>query len=507
MPSPMTIAQHNNYILSYEHAIKALKSRPDDRELQHQAVLSLARSGALDFAIAEYNRFGLHEITHHEDIMALNGRLSKDLYLRSSETTAIEHAQDAADKYEAAFKSTRGYYSGINSATMALMADMPSDNITERVKAVETLLPLPENLAPEDHYFIEATRAECFLLAGNQAETIKSLQSAVNFDPLNFSAHATTLKQFKMIARKRSEPIDWLTAFHPPKPIHFAGRIRVELSDQNLENLKITVSDTVQKSDIGFGFGALAAGYDIILAETLLEEGACLYVVLPCPIERFIDSSVRPYGDEWVERFQNCLDQAASVQILNPNAPWPDSNINRLTGQMAMGQAILMAQSLGVSPAQLLILGENSQGSYTSKHEIDWAQTGYEKIIVSSKKAEERCAQAANIDDKFRAVLRSSSQNSTKSYETLLGALHAANQFKKKDSETQIALHIEIPGVKNDQTLQHILDYGSPQSVLASEVFASLLALSERDNFNISYAGLIEPAQGHALRCYSFSQT
>ena len=197
MPSPMTVAQHHNYILSYEHAIEALKSRPDDRELQHQAVLSLARSGALDFAIAEYNRFGLHEITQHEDIMALNGRLSKDLYLRSSGTTATEHAQDAALKYEAAFKSTRGYYSGINSATMALMADMPSDNITERVKAVETLLPLPENLAPEDHYFIEATRAECFLLAGNQAETIKSLQSAVNFDPLNFSAHATTLKHSK----------------------------------------------------------------------------------------------------------------------------------------------------------------------------------------------------------------------------------------------------------------------------------------------------------------------
>jgi len=78
MPRPMTVAQHYNYILSYEHAIEALKERPGDNELQHQAVLSLARSGALDFAIAEYHRFGLNDITDHEDIMALNGRLSKE---------------------------------------------------------------------------------------------------------------------------------------------------------------------------------------------------------------------------------------------------------------------------------------------------------------------------------------------------------------------------------------------------------------------------------------------
>jgi len=72
MLSPMTVAQHSNYILNYESAIAALKNRPQDRNLQHKAVLSLARSGALDFAIAEYNRFGLNKVRQDEDIMALN---------------------------------------------------------------------------------------------------------------------------------------------------------------------------------------------------------------------------------------------------------------------------------------------------------------------------------------------------------------------------------------------------------------------------------------------------
>jgi len=124
MPIYMTPIQPHDYIQSYEAGMEALKTQPLDRNLQHMVVLALARAGALDFAMAEYDRFGLAAVQDHEDIMALNGRLSKDLYLRSSGAQALQHAKNAAEKYEAAFKNTLGYYSGINSATMAFMAGM-----------------------------------------------------------------------------------------------------------------------------------------------------------------------------------------------------------------------------------------------------------------------------------------------------------------------------------------------------------------------------------------------
>ena len=111
MPHLMTRIHQHDYIQIYEAGIEALKSRPSDVELQHQIILSLARAGALDFAISEYDRFGLAAVQDHEDIMALNGRLSKDLYLRSSGEEAREHALSAAQKYEAAFQNTLGYYS------------------------------------------------------------------------------------------------------------------------------------------------------------------------------------------------------------------------------------------------------------------------------------------------------------------------------------------------------------------------------------------------------------
>jgi len=138
----MTIIHPHNYIQNYEAGVAALKDSPHDRQLQHKIVLALARAGALDFALSEYERFGLSAIRDNEDIMALNGRLSKDLYLRSSGQEAQKHAAAAARKYELAFQNTLGYYSGVNSATMALMADLPEERVMARIEAIEALLPV-----------------------------------------------------------------------------------------------------------------------------------------------------------------------------------------------------------------------------------------------------------------------------------------------------------------------------------------------------------------------------
>jgi len=197
----MTIIHPHNYIQNYEAGVAALKDSPHDRQLQHKIVLALARAGALDFALSEYERFGLSAIRDNEDIMALNGRLSKDLYLRSSGQEAQKHAAAAARKYELAFQNTLGYYSGVNSATMALMADLPEERVMARIEAIEALLPVSLEITPTDHYFVEATRAECFLLRGAREKAVAALHAAIDFDPLNYAAHASTLKQFMMITR------------------------------------------------------------------------------------------------------------------------------------------------------------------------------------------------------------------------------------------------------------------------------------------------------------------
>ncbi len=81
--------------------------------------------------------------------------------------------------------------------------------------------------------------------------------------------------------------------------------------------------------NVGIVYGALAAGADIILAETALQLGAELDIVLPFATERFIETSVKigdPPGEpgKWEKRFRAILDGsqgARSLTIMDPADP------------------------------------------------------------------------------------------------------------------------------------------------------------------------------------------
>ena len=499
----MTPIHPHDYIQNYEAGVAALKDRPNDRQLQHQIVLALARAGALTFAISEYDRFGLSAVTDDEDIMALNGRLSKDLYLRSSGQEAQRHAIEAAQKYEAAFQKSLGYYSGVNSATMAMMADLPEGRVLGRIEAIEALLPVTRDITPTDHYFVEATRAECFLLRGKREKAVEALHAAIDFDPLNYAAHASTLKQFMMIATKRGDDLGWLSEFRPPRPLHYAGHIRLNLTESEEADMRITISDALQQKDVGFGFGALAAGGDILFAEALLEQGAELHLVLPCEPDLFKRESVMPFGEEWEQRFDDCFAQASSVRILTPDAIWPDKKMNRLSGLSAMGKAILKGQSLSVEPLQILILKETDSPSYTATHAQDWADSAFSQFRLSGGALRPITLPPSASDMDISISLKSDDQRDVETYENLDSALNSALMIKRQRQKAQIALHLDIEGEITDEILDQLLQGGAPQSLLATEAFATVLAAVSADKYKITYAGQIEHESAHPLRCYT----
>ena len=96
--------------------------------------------------------------------------------------------------------------------------------------------------------------------------------------------------------------------------------------------------------DVGFGYGSLAAGADILFAEQLLERGASLHVVLPFDCAEFVEVSVRPAGEGWVARFRACLDRAASVHYATEDRYLGDDHLFGYCSQVAMGLALLRAR-------------------------------------------------------------------------------------------------------------------------------------------------------------------
>jgi len=492
----MIYAHTSNYLSDYESAAELIKANHQNIDAKHKAVLALARMGSLDFAQSEYRRYRLNEIRHHEDIMSLGGRLSKDLYLSSSGQTALNHARESADKYERAFQDTQGYYSGINAATMAFLADMPWDIVKSRVSKILELLPETKNLSSEEHYFMEATRAECLLLLGHLTAAKEALRNAIEFDPLNYPAHASTLKQFRLIIDKRATDSSWLATFEPPRAIHFAGHIW-EHSNNSQDKLPTRLSDAIQSSDIGFAYGALAAGADILIAEALLAEGVELNLILPTDLDSFIEQSVQPFGEAWVTKFHVCVEQSHSVTLLPKDENSSFEARTLLAAHMAMGQAILRGETLNVKPLQLLVNDPNLQNSLTAGHKSDWAEASFSTLEISLQHKIAAGHSRSPRYEEISVLLSRSDSDTLEKYDDL----EAAIKVLSKSSADMHGLHFDISGAHEE--LSNLMNHNQNGNILVSESIANLIALKFRNSFDIVFAGITSNDSEHAMRCYN----
>jgi len=511
----------NGVLHTYDQAIKMLNRSPNSPELQHRAVLALVRAGSLQFALTEYTRYGLDKIGALsagellEDIMALGGRLQKDLFLASSGAEAKEHALQSAERYETAFQKTDGYYSGINAATMALISGMPEAMIQDRARTILRKLPSPEKLDKQNRYFIQATRAEACLLLGEINETQAALRAALNHDPLNYIAHASTLKQFKMILEKRSAPHDWLKVFRPPQPAHFAGHMFQQggntspgiLDIATIDRLKVQISDALQQHDIGFGYGALAAGSDILIAETMLEEGCELNVVLPVAPELFSRHSVLPYGDNWQIRFEACMAQASSIIITSESADWPVLETDNFSRCIAMGKTVLQAEYLSVMPIQLLIWDEVEGQAGTAKGREKWRLSGRDQIILTypGLRKTKRFSMLEPQPKPLNASVYRADTDTIHNFTCVFEAVKTAFTWQKSSDHTlKLGLHLSLGSDSEAQvdTARILAMAAVPGGILISEPAVSFLILDHLQQYAMDYMGVVDEGE---VRIRAFS--
>lgn len=385
---------YNDPLKIYERALAQLDKDPDSVELKHAVVLALAQAGSLDAAIEAYKAYGLYEVREHEDAIALGGRLYKDKAYLSKGDEALHFARLSASKYDEAFIETGGYFSGINAATMGMLAGDDMAETHDRAKRILALLRTEGN-SRDEAYFAAATRAEAYLLLRDTFNASLQLQEALKCDPVNYTGHASTFRQFHLILDYFGNEKNWLEALRPPASIHYGGHIfsfnkdinARYISSEYQDKLKTQLSDIIQDNDIGFGFGALAAGSDIVIAEALLEEGCELNVVLPLDVKGFKAFSVQPFGDEWIARYEACLDAATSLTIPDYDDQVADDIALGFSDRFAMGLAIVRATQLKSKALQLLISdggqSESAMGTYYNQRL--WKSLGRDQLIIPFK--------------------------------------------------------------------------------------------------------------------------
>jgi len=349
------------------------------------SIVAHARSGALDHAWRLFQEAGLEGVEDDAAVLSVRGRLFKD---RGLAAVTLDERQgfyrQAAEAYGRAGAISGATYPLINAATLALLA---GDAGQARRRAADVLARLDGGEAePDTPYYTAATRAEALLLTGETGRAREALAEAMALAPRAWEDHASTLSQFSLILEALNEDIGWLDALRPPRSLHFAGHMAVAPDDVDVAG---EVDAFLKRESIGFGFGALAAGADIIIAEALLAHGAELHLLLPAAVEAFRRASVAAQGEGWAMRFDAVLARAETVQTFgHPDDPQHPLAV-RLAAEAAMGQALTHARTLASDAVQLLILEEadtvSAGGSAWMAHA--WQAAGRRGQVIVAPRA------------------------------------------------------------------------------------------------------------------------
>jgi hypothetical protein len=374
------------------------------------AIITAARAGSLDHARALFAAGGYEGQNDDPGALAVKGRLLKDMALRLAPDMRGSGFAEAACAYAAADARAPQPYTRINMATLTLLAGDPPQAAALARDLLGWLS--SDSRIAETPYYLAATRAEAHLLCGDAGAAETALHAAHVADPDGWANHASTLRQLRLILAARGESDAWLDRFRPPRSLHFAGHLGVA-PDSSLGK---QVAALIAQERIGFGYGALAAGADIVIAEALLAAGAELHVILPVPADTFCAQSVTPYAAEWAARYAACLDAATSVRELTRISGAYEPLATALAADVAMGSAVLNARMLDSEAVQLLVIddgpGPFGSGLGTARDGLRWARNGrVQHVIVHPRDADvpasgARIAPEGRSDRRLAAMLQ-----------------------------------------------------------------------------------------------------
>ena len=283
------------YLAAFDAASALMGVGESSPHVRYLAVLALARSGATIHARHQYESLGLDSIDPEsltrslaDDIAVLSARLDKDLALSSEENTRRGWAERAARGYQDAFEASGAHYHAVNAATMWLVAGLDEKAETVATRALDVLQ------GDVVDYWSLASEAEASLIVGDEPQATAAISSAARMDETSHAARATTLKQLTLVTRLRGINDEMLEPLRNPAVVHYCGHVilpdgangRFPAHEEG--RVAQEFRSTFEQLNVGFGFGSLAAGADILGAEALLAPEADLHVVLPFDQDEFV---------------------------------------------------------------------------------------------------------------------------------------------------------------------------------------------------------------------------
>jgi class 3 adenylate cyclase len=392
---------------AYDLARQGLKKFPTDLALKHRAVLCLASTGATRQSAELFDRLGLERAEKVSlatqlglNIATLRPRLMKDTALATIGRDRKGLLAAATEAYSKVYRGAKeaanpeAYYPGVNAATLSLLA---GDEAAATRLAWDVLNQLSAFPRDKKHYYEIASELEARLILGDVARAhvlVPSLKEETHRQKkIDYRGLSGTLRQLRLVVQAKNLAAEWQDILAPPRILHYLGHIiaapgvpgRFPAEQEPI--IKKAIAKMLATEEVGFGYGSLAAGADILFAEALLARGASLHVVLPFNLKEFVEISVRPAGARWVQRFNKCLRAAkknGTVRFATEDQYLGDDDLFTYSGQLAMGLALLRARHMSATAEQIVVWDGNSPigPAGTAVDMANWQHSGMPQRVI-----------------------------------------------------------------------------------------------------------------------------
>ena len=382
-------------LVAYDAALRACEQDPASLHARYLAALALARAGG-----AEGARQRCQDLLDRlvatpdaqaeliEDAGALMARLAKDQAFEIADPPARRDAlRQAADLYHDVFERSQGAFPCINAATLYALAgdDERARALAGRARA------LAVGRHHETDYWGVATCLESALILG-ELDAVPALAGrAAELGRSDAAMRATTYRQLRHLVADRGVERTLLDPLRPPVVLHFCGHRADDdatagrWAHVSPERVEGEIAAFLDRYEFAAGYGSLASGADILIAEELMRRLVDLHVVLPFSLDEFVRESVAPSGSQWVARFRRCVDRAASVSVACDSAYAHNDELYGHAACVAMGRAINHARYLGSEALQLALYdGGEPTGQAGTAHDVRaWQATGRHTEVVA----------------------------------------------------------------------------------------------------------------------------
>ncbi len=349
------LVNHGRYMEARELALR-LKNNPeaDHERVDQLLALSLSKSGSPELALAHLD-LAYRRNPEDPETAGILGGIYKELFKKHQDS---KYAILSRDTYTKNFESTRNYYTGINAASMSAIAG-------RSIKGREIANEVIQLIGTKSLGFWElATLAEAYLLIKNRELSIENYIKARQLAGNDWGKVISIHNQLWLLNHYLPVPKDVLRIFSPPEVVAFAGHM-IDSPNRKTprfpavieEKVKESIKGAIRTINASIGYTSLASGADILFAESMLEEGGEVHVLMPFSKDNFIETSLRFAGEVWVERFEKLINRLPASYITR-EAYGGNDDLFSLLGKVIFGSALLRSQTYYQEPFLLTVLSE-----------------------------------------------------------------------------------------------------------------------------------------------------